>query len=185
MKKFNCILLFVLLAIPAFAQKIVPPIKTGTAINYAFKIHDQQSALELVVKMSNDTVTFNLRLRGLAGSNYIILPAAFQNGDKLSFTQPAKNVVLPPDQTFCIISKKAFSNLVKNHSYVYDNTTFDVKNDVAQNPVMLGDQQLDVIHAVARDETTEMWILNNPSFPLICKLKGNPLGFDFTVNSIK
>jgi hypothetical protein len=49
----------------------------------------------------------------------------------------------------------------------------------------MGDQQLDVLHAVARDETTEMWILNNPAFPLICKLKGNPLGFDFIVNSIK
>src|ERR1700744_2742969 len=136
MKKFNCMLLFAVATLAASAQKIVPVIKPGTAINYNFKLHDQQSGLELVVKKLTDTVTLNWRLRGFAGGAYVITPAAFQNGNKLSFTQPDKNVVLPADETlFCMISKNAFNNLVKNHRYVYDNTTYDLKDDANQNPL--------------------------------------------------
>jgi len=188
MKKLTCVLLLAMANLAASAQKIVPVIKQGTAINYNFKLHDQQSGLELVVKKLADTVILNWRLRGFAGGNYVIVPAAFQRADKLSFTQPVpnQNVVLPADQTlFCIISKNAFNNLIKNHSYVYDNTTYDLKDDADQDPLTTSDGQLDVLHVVARDETTELWILNNPDFPLICKIKGNPLGIDFTVSSIK
>jgi hypothetical protein len=187
MKKFNCMLLFAVMNIAAFAQKNTPVIKPGTSINYTFNLHGQQSGFELIVKTLSDTVALNWRIRGLAGGTYIITPAAFKSADKLNFAQPIPNVkvVLPPDQTFCMISKKAFNDLVKNHRYVYDNTTYDLKDDLNQNLVMPGAQQLDVLHVVARDETTEMWILNNPDFPLICKIKGNPLGIDITLNSIK
>jgi len=180
-------LLFAVMTFAASAQKIVPVIKMGTSINYTFNLHGQSSGFELTVKNLTDTVALNWRIRGLAGGTYIITPPAFKGADKLNFAQPIPNVkvVLPIDQTFCMISKNAFNDLVKNHHYRYDNTTYDLKDDVSQNPVMLGDGQLDVLHVVAQDETTEIWILNNPDFPLICKIKGNPLGIDITLNSIK
>ena len=50
---------------------------------------------------------------------------------------------------------------------------------------MLGGQPVDVLHVVAQNETTQLWILNNPDFPFVCQIKGNPLGIDIKLNSIK
>jgi hypothetical protein len=186
MKKISCVLVLAVISFTASAQKIVPVIKQGTSINYTFNLHGQQSAFEIIVKNLADTVTLNWRIRGLAGGTYILTPTAVKSANKLNFAQPVPNakIVLPSDQTFCMISKDAFNDLVKKHLFVYDNTTYNLNDDTSQSLAM-GDQQLDVLHVAAQDETTEMWILNDPDFPLICKIKGNPLGIDIKVNSIK
>jgi hypothetical protein len=42
-----------------------------------------------------------------------------------------------------------------------------------------------VLHAVATNGKTELWILNNPDFPLICKTKNGTAGVDLTLDYIK
>jgi hypothetical protein len=187
MRQFSCALLLALISLTAYSQKVMPVIKQGTVINYTFHLHGQQSAFAIEVKSITDTLALRWTIRNLAGGVYLISPAGWNQGSKMNFAQPVPNtaVKLSPDQTFCMISKSAFKDLLEKHQFTYDNTVYDLKEDAAQNTVMLENQPVDVLHVTAENETTELWILNNPNFPFICQIKGNPLGIDVDLNSIK
>jgi hypothetical protein len=188
MTKYHCATLLLLINVSVYAQKIVPVIKQGTSINYTFQLHGQQVPFEVNVKSITDTLILRWNIRGLAGGGYLITPAALNGANKMNFVQPVPNklVVLPPDETFCMISKSAFKDLLQKHQFIYDNTVYELKDDEPnQNAVMLGGQPVDVLHVVAQNETTQLWILNNPDFPFVCQIKGNPLGIDIKLNSIK
>jgi hypothetical protein len=87
---------------------------------------------------------------------------------------PDAVVQMKDDETFMMISSDAFNKLVKEHAFVYDNTIYNFKENEG-----------DMLHVTAKDETTEWWILNNPAFPLVCKIKGSPLGIDCLLNGVK
>ena len=60
---------------------------------------------------------------------------------------------------------------------------FDAKPDTLKYKI--NDKEADVIHAATANGKVHIWILNNPDFPLICRLTGNPGGIDFDLLSIK
>jgi hypothetical protein len=186
MKKFAWFLLFSAAGV-ARGQLYSPAIRTGTSLNYTFYLHGQQVSFDLGIKQLTDTLVFSWNIRGLAGGTYIITPAALNKADKMSFTQPVAGagILLADNETFCMISKMAFSNLVKDHRFAYDNTVYLYKDDTALSPVILEGRPLDLLHVVAQDETTELWVLNNPAFPLICKIRGNVLGIDCLLKAVK
>jgi hypothetical protein len=74
--------------------------------------------------------------------------------------------------------------MVKNLSFEFDDLKFTVTKDNT-GAVKMGDKTLDVYHAVATNGKGEMWILNNPDFPLVCKTKDNAHGADMLLVSIK
>jgi len=171
----------------AEAQKLMPEIKQGTALSYTFNLHGQTAGFEISIKNIVDTLKLGWSIRNLAGGTYLIDPNALNKANKMSFDQPVpfKAVALPAGQTFCMISRAAFKDLVQKHQFVYDNTVYNLKDDVTQSPLMLGGQALDVLHVVAETETTQLWILNNPDLPFVCQIKGSPLGIDLKLNAIK
>lgn len=186
MKKIICAALSAATILTANAQKTVPVIKPGTTIKYQFTLHEQSASFDIKIKHIEDTLSFNWSIKGLASGTYSITPEALKNANKLNFAQPVanKDVVLPDDQTFLMISQAAFNDLLQKHAFVYDSTQYDLKDDADQNPILFKGQQLNVLHVVAKDETTQFWILNSAAFPLICQIKGNPLGIDVTLNDI-
>jgi hypothetical protein len=171
MKRVICLLILGLAFVRGYGQ-----IKQGSTFNYTFTLHEQTIPMELTVLHYTDTLVLGWRIRGLAGGSYTMLPSALQHGVKMNFVQPSPdaNIQLGPNETFCMISVDAFKKLVKEHQFVYDNTVYDFK-----------DTEKEWLHVVARDESTELWIMNNPAFPLVCKIKGNPLGIDCSLNSFK
>jgi hypothetical protein len=66
---------------------------------------------------------------------------------------------------------------VSNKNF-YDNTAYHFKDN---EPGING---LELLHVAAENEATEWWILNNPAFPLVCKIKGSPLGIDCLLNKV-
>lgn len=175
-----------LLLLQIIAQPIVPPVSAGTQISYRYFLHGQTASINVTVKSMVDTVWLDWNLRGASGS-YLISNAGFQNGTKINFIQPANQVMLrlADDETFGIVSKAAFAALQKNRRFVYNNTTYALKDDNREKPFKLGDQTLDVLHVAGVEETGDLWILNNPAFPLICQFSNNPLGIDFVITGIK
>ncbi|OGX90278.1 hypothetical protein BEN49_23260 [Hymenobacter coccineus] len=89
-----------------------------------------------------------------------------------------------PNQTFLMLSKKAFADLRAQGRYTYDQTVYVQQNDPA-NPLLLNGQPLDVLHVVAQGDPAELWILNNPDFPIICRMEHNPLGVNLLLSAIK
>jgi hypothetical protein len=176
MKRLICLLILSMFFVKTYSQQI----KQGTTFSYTFYLHGQTVPIEFSVLQLTDTLTLGWKIRGLASGTYTMLPAALQHADKMNFIQPLPNaaVQLGEKETFLMISADAFKKLVKDHQFVYDNTVYNFKDSDA----IVGLNQL---HVSAENEATELWILNNPDFPLVCKIKGSPLGIDCLLNQIK
>jgi hypothetical protein len=187
MSKNLLVVLLMIIGMRAAGQVASPEIKKGTIINYNFHLHGQSARFTLSFENVTDSLKLKWGIRYLAGGTYIITPKAWQGADGLNWVQPeaSKVVQLPDNQTFCMLSKNAFHELVTNHRFTYNNTVYNFINDAKTNPVMMGGLQVDAVHVIAEGDTTEFWILNNPSFPLLCKVKDNPLGIDIDLISVK
>ncbi|MCP2029856.1 hypothetical protein L1276_005050 [Flavobacterium sp. HSC-32F16] len=159
-------------------------IKNNTELQYSCKLHGQTRALSLIAKIAKDTLTFKLETRGVK-SNIVILPEALKNGNALSYNQgefaPVLN--LKPTETFFMISQAAYEDLLNNNQFIYNNTTYVLDEKDAKKNQIEG-KSLDTFHVKAQIDQTEMWIVKNPEFPLVCKMTKNPLGIDFTLIKI-
>ncbi|WP_342645299.1 hypothetical protein [Mucilaginibacter sp. CSA2-8R] len=182
------LLFFLLLAGQALVLKAQQNIsvKQGSVIGYNLKLHGQTVAMALQVTRLSDSVVLDWKIRNTATGRYVALPSAVNKANKLNFVQPEPNTTVTlSNQTFFFISKEAFKNLISHKSYQYDNTIYDLKGDGKPETITVDGKVISVLHVAARNETTEYWILNNPDFPLLCRIAGNPLGVDAEITSLK
>ncbi len=181
------LLIFLVLAVQAFSLKAQQNalVKQGSVVGYNLKFHGQTVAMALTVNRLSDSVVLDWKIRNSTIGQYVMLPAAVSRAGKLNFVQPEPNTtVILSNQTFFFISKQAFNDLVKRKSYRYDNTIYDLIGDGKTETLTVGSKVISVLHVAARNETTEFWILNNPDFPLLCRITGNPLGVDAEITSL-
>lgn len=167
------------------AQSFVPTIKNNTQLHYVCKLHGQTRTLTLTSKITADALIFNLDTRDV-NSNIVTTSEALKNGNALSYNQgefaPVLN--LKQNETFFMISQSAYQDLVKNNSFIYNNTTYILDQNTDKNTVAIEGKQVDALHVIAQIDETEMWIVKNPEFPLICKITKNPLGINWTLVKI-
>ncbi|KFC58926.1 hypothetical protein FEM08_22810 [Flavobacterium gilvum] len=141
--------------------------------------------MTLTIKMDKDTLVLNLVTRGVK-SNIVISQKALKNGNALSFNQGeySEVLVLKPTETFFMISQSAYQDLLKNKKFIYNNTTYVLDEKVEKSSVAVDGKSVDAFHVIAQIDKTEMWIIKNPDFPLICKITENPLEINFTLVKI-
>lgn len=185
MKTLTYIFLLSMLYMAASAQQL-PVIKAGTQIEGKFLLYGQTVPVMMTVRSMTDSVFLDWNIRGATGS-YLISAEGFEKGTQLNFVQPAYQEVvrLAPDDTFGLISKAAFKALKKNKKLVYNSTTYLLKEEVNDLSFKTAGQQLKVLHVTGIEEPCELWILDDPSFPLVCQIRNNPLGINFTLIGIK
>jgi hypothetical protein len=167
------------------AQGYIPTIKNNTALHYVCKLHGQTRTLTLTAKITSDTLVLNLDTKGVK-STITIMPEGLKNGNALSFNQGETSdvIVLKPTETFFMISQAAYQDLLKNNKFVYNQTTYVLDESADENSVAIDGKATNTLHVVAQLDETEMWIIKNPDFPLICKMIKNPLGINFTLVKI-
>ncbi|MGQ7944644.1 hypothetical protein [Flavobacterium sp. WC2509] len=165
------------------AQDYTPTIKNKTELNYVCKLHGQTRTLTLTTKMADDKLVMNLDTKGVKNSNIIISQEGLKKGNALSFNQgeDLQVIVLKPTETFFMISQSAYQDLLKNNKFVYNNTTYVLDQSVDKNLFWLDGKAIDVLHVIAQIDETEMWIVKNPDYPLICKMTKNPLGINWSL----
>ncbi|WP_310391939.1 hypothetical protein [Hymenobacter sp.] len=187
MKKLLLPLLLQAFSFAGHAQALKPAVGVGTTFSYRLDLHGQGAPFELTVKSIRDTLKLGWQIRSLATGTYAVSPEAWQNATSLNMAQPQPfvTVPLPNHQTFLMLSKKAFADLLAQRRFTYDRTVYVLKDDLAANPLLVKGQPLDVLHVVAQNDPTEFWILNNATFPIICQIKHNPLGVDFLLSAVK
>lgn len=182
MKNMILMFLFCIVYQNGTAQNYVPTIKNNTELNYVCKLHGQTRTLTLTAQTVGDGLTFKLETRGVK-SSIVMLPEAIKNGTELSFNQgeyaPVLN--LKPSETFFMISRSAYQDLLKKGSFVYNNTTYILDKSEDKNSVLIDGKTVETLHVIAQIDETEMWIIKNPEFPLICKIIKNPLGINPTL----
>ncbi|URM36120.1 hypothetical protein [Flavobacterium anhuiense] len=181
MKNIFLMLLFCIVYQKGISQNYIPTLKNNTQLHYVCKLHGQTRTLQLIAETATDKLAFKLETRGVK-SKIVMLPEAVKNGTELSFNQGEYEPVLnlKPTETFFMISQSAYQDLVKKGSFVYNNTTYVLDEKNAES-VQIEGKPIDALHVKAKIDETEMWIVKNPDFPLICKITNNPLGINPTL----
>ena len=187
LKKIVLLSLAALGSASARAQALAPAVGVGTTFSYNFELHGQHAAFELAIAGATDTLKLKWRIRNLAGGIYAVSPTAWQQGTALHVAQPQPGppVRLPDNQTFLMLSRSAYATLLAQHHFTYNNTVYDLRDDLGAHPLLLGNQPLDVLHVVAQGDATELWILRNATFPVICQMTHSPLGANMVLTAIK
>lgn len=182
MKNIFLMILFCIVYQKGFSQNYIPTLKNNTQLHYVCKLHGQTRTLQLTAETSNNALAFKLETRGVK-SKIVMLPEAVKNGTELSFNQGeyAPILNLKPTETFFMISQSAYQDLLKNNSFIYNNTTYVLDKSEDKNGVSIDGKTIETIHVKAQIDETEMWIIKNPEFPLICKIIKNPLGINPTL----
>lgn len=182
MKNIFLVIVFCAIYQTTIAQNYVPTLKNNTQLHYVCKLHGQTRTLQLKAEISKNALVFKLETRGV-NSKIVMLSEAVKSGNALSFNQgeyaPVLN--LESNETFFMISQSAYQDLVKNNSFVYNNTTYVLDKSEDKNGVSIDGKAVDALHVKAQIDETEMWIIKNPEFPLICKIIKNPLGINPTL----
>lgn len=187
MKLFCVLLLTVCLNVSAFAQKYLPQIKAGTVLNYTayHKAFGQDVPLTLTVLSIAAPIQLKFFVPQLGSGIFEMSAKAIENGKKIAIKEPAMDDVtkLKDDETLAFLSKNTFKNLTTNKTFELNGQTFTVSADAT--PFKINDKEADVFYAATANGKTKLWILNNPNFPLICKLTGGPQGIDLNLLSLK
>jgi hypothetical protein len=187
MKKLSVIILSVMLTISAFAQKrLNPPIKTNTVVNYILTENNKDVPLAITFISVGDPLKITWKTNSDGSGSYEMPARALQSGKVFSEAKPAVNAVtkLSDEQTAFFISKEVYSQMQKTQMFTYNGIKFKVAvNDTQAFTVK--ERLWDVTHAVAVQGDAELWILNNPDFPLICKTKNNANGMDVSIVGVE
>jgi hypothetical protein len=185
MKKTPLIVLMAILCHVAVAQKYVPKIGNNSVINYNVEATavGQKVQLMLTVSSVTDPVTMAWAIPGLGTGIFQMSAAGLASGTKMKLKEPGEGITkLKDDETILVLSKNTFNDLTKDQAFGLNGGKFTVKADATAYKI--NDKEADVIHAVSANGKVDIWVLNNPDFPLICKLTGFG-GFDFDLASIK
>lgn len=187
MKKILVFAFFATLYTCAFAQKYVPVIKEGTVITYdAYSVAlGQHIPLTITIKSLGDPVKFQWDIEGYGTGNFEIPAKAIENATKLVIKQPDPDGVtkMKDNETLLVLSKAIFNSMVKDKAFELNSQKFTVASDTTTYKI--NNKPADVYHAIGDNGKSEVWILNNPDFPLIYRGKSVTRGVDFTLTGIK
>src|SRR5471030_1280877 len=96
-----------------------------------------------------------------------------QTGTKLVFRQPDPDgaTKLKDNETIIVLSQTVFNGLVKDKAFELSGMKFAAVTDTTS--YILNNKPADVLHATTANGKNEIWVLNNPDFPLIYRGKSN------------
>ena len=187
MKKLFTITALTVLSISAWAQKLVPQIKTGTVLNYTANARAMGQTLPAILTISDLNAPLRIKwvINGLGTGTFEISAKAIQSGTKMALREPGFDEVtkLKDNETIGFLSKDTFTALVTNKAFELNGQKFTVTADAPA--YVLDGKEVDSFYAVTANGKTKMWVLNNPDFPLICKIEGTPQGIDLSLNSVQ
>jgi hypothetical protein len=93
-------------------------------------------------------------------------------------------VDIADDQTVLLLSKAQWNGITTNKKMEYDQQGYTVKQPTEQQQLKLNGKQLNVIMLESQNGSSRVWVLNNPDFPAVVKIEGNPMGIDLWVTAI-
>lgn len=170
-------ILFLLLCISAtgtlFAQK--------DTLMFVFSLHGQTRRFQVTFEEKQDTLYLHWGieryLKWQSGS-YAMGRKSVESAVRLSFLQPedGKHVRLSSEETVGILSRVVYQQMKEQKAFVYNQTNYSVLDT---NEKALGYPLIHVRDAV---EGCEMWILDNPQFPLVWRVRNNPLEINWEVH---
>lgn len=84
-----------------------------------------------------------------------------------------------------MFSKAQWNTIQKDKKVVYDLVSYVVKSPSEQQRFKLGEKEVNSIFLEAANGSTRIWLLNNPTIPLILRIDGNQAGPDIVLQSVE
>jgi len=168
------------------AQKIVPKIKAGTEVGYTVSMNGDSVLFSLNVNSIGDSVKMTWEVSKYGSGTYLMTAQSLENGNKMTLKAPEPDEItkLSESETMGFISKSAFKNMALTHVMQFDDLKYVLNTDTS-SVIKINNKELDVLHATSADGKNEIWVLNNPDFPLICKTKNGAQGADMLLKYIR
>lgn len=190
MKRSFFLSFFFLLAIAVSAQdKINPVIQKGTRLNYIAHTGDGQDIPFTITvdSATTDFVKLNWSIEGLGSGGWIMKKNSLEKAVLGFWDQPAagSDVELPDDKIVLLFSKAQWGSANADKKADFDNMHFTVKQPTDQQVLKIKGKAVDAIMLENENASTRLWILNNPAYPVMLKISGNPIGTDFDVQSVE
>lgn len=149
-------------------------IAPGDTLRMEYKLHGQTRRFKFVYRPTSDggmilewNIMRNLKLwTGI----YKMTARAIEEGNTLSTLMPedGKRVKLQDNETFGIISRKAYYELKSTGEFSYSGVTYKQSDTASQS-------DSGIIEVYDPEEGSRMRILDNSEFPLIVVMDANPL----------
>lgn len=171
-----------------FSQtKFLPAVKSGTKMQYLAQVDGQDIPLGISIdSTSAEYLKIGWSVEGYGDGSWVMKKKSLENGTSAvgENPQPGVETVLPDDKIMLVISKDQWNALQKDKKMTHNGTTYLLGEASADNELKIGDKVADVIFAQSENKSSKIWILNNPSLPMMLKVVGNTNGPDLSVMSI-
>lgn len=182
MKSVKLTILMLLFSVITFAQKFNPEIKDGTTMSSYVVMSGSEIEVGLSISSNDSGVGINWVVVGFGEGTFQMSKEAVEKGTKMYGGQPLPGITtLSSNETFALISKAAFKSLKETKAFTYNG--FNFINKTSTESVKINGQEADVIFVGTEQGGVNLWILNNPEFPLIIKSNGLPI--DLYISDIR
>jgi hypothetical protein len=171
----------------AFAQKYLPQIKTGSVLTYRAESRNTGSTADVTLTILNisDPIKIKWDIPGLGSGFFTMSGKSIKSASKTIAEEPEPDMVtqLDTNKTLIILSKDAYRSMIDNKSFVLNGYTFEVQADTST--FAINDKRADITYAITQKGHREIWVLNNPDFPIICKAHKVTPYIDFWLTAFK
>lgn len=187
MKKLSVALLLLFTTFCAFAQKYLPQIKAGTVLTYTAESRNtgSRAAVTLTIMSVVDPVKIKWEIPFVGKGFYEMSAKSIKSASQTIAKEPDPDIVTELDttQTLILLSKDAYKSMVDHKTFELNGYTFNVQPDTST--FAINDKVAHVTFAKTQKGHREIWILDNPDFPIICKAHKVTPSIDFWLSALK
>jgi hypothetical protein len=187
MKKIIIVLLAILAIARLNAQYESKPIGKGSTLEYAVTpYHSFVNASLFIEQLAADSISMRWSIKHLSGRR-VMSKNSIETGTLGYWAPPynGENMVLPEQQTLFCISRSSFAALKEKGEMEFDGQVLEMIYTYNQLIYEAGGKKIPAIRAENIGGTTRIWIADDPFFPVILKLEGNPFHVDFELLDVK
>lgn len=171
----------------SFAQdKVSPVIKKGSRLGYTLLTSGQTIPFTAVIdSLGSDYVRIGWTIEGMGSGGWVMKKRSLETAKNGYWTQPTAGTdeELDEETAVLMISRQQWNSLQQDKKFVYNDAVFTAKTE--QTGLKVAGKNIDVILVEGPGGSTRLWILNNPAFPVLLKVEGNPHGVDLELNTIE
>ncbi len=138
------------------------------SFNISYTLNRQFRTWSISYEWKDDSLTLTCK-----EATYKMTRETVEHATGFCWDIPADGAIYQPVGTFAFISKDAYKELMQTDRFIYDGITWRKI-----------DSDDKTIHVRADIDRTEMWISTEYPLPFVVRMKGNPLGIDWTLTPV-
>lgn len=171
------------------AQDVSPTkITNGTRLYYTAQTPDQEVPLLITVDSAGkERIRMSWSIDGFGSGAWIMNKASIESANRGSWGEPSvgEDEVIADEETVLYFSKALWNSVKNEKKATYDNVNYVVKPAAAGDLLQVNGKAIDQIYLESENGASKIWLLNDPSFPLVLKISGNPAGIDLWITNIE